>query len=242
MGQGSAQGGGRGRGAHFAHAEHPDASLLPDPSLPPDLRRRPRAPRPIRVGDERRTRGRRLPRPVTVLVVACATAVVVAAGWGIVSWQGMLAQRRQGTGVALALTVPGYGSGSSPIPLRVTGTTDSGSPVSGVRIVSQERGWLALYPGTYEVAAAGAPVTGAGGTFAVPDGSWEVRVGSQDSQVAAPDGSVSDTVAIAYRPLDPGSVTEGDVAAIRGWMLDVGVQGVDAYTSAVEARRSAAGS
>lgn len=242
MGWEPAQGGGRGRGAHFARAPHPDASSLPDPSLPPNLRRRPRAPRPVRVGDERRVRGRRLPRPVTALVAVAAAAVVVAVGWGLLSWQGMLARQRQGTGVALVLAIPGYGTGSSPIPLRVTGTTESGSPVSGVRIVSQAHGWLALHPGTYDLEAAGSPVTGSGGTFAVPKGAWHVVVTSQDAQVTAPNGTVSDRVSMTYRALGPEDVTEDDVAAIRGWMLDAGVQGVDAYTSAVETTRSGAGS
>lgn len=238
MRQGSGQdGGGRGD-AHLSRSGHPDASSLPDPALPPDLRRRVRGARPVRVGDERRVRERRPPRVAVALVVLAAAAVVAAAGWGIASWRGMLAQQRRGTGVALALAVPGYGSGSSPIPLRVTGTTESGSSVSGVRIVSQARGWLPLYPGTYEVRAAGAPVTAAGGTFSVPEGSWEVRVGTSGAEVTAPDGSKSDAVSIAYRPLDPGDVTDEDVASIRGWMLDVGVQGVDAYVSAVESARS----
>lgn len=248
MRAGSAHDAGRGPGetpgARQTYPAHPDASRLPDPALPPDLQGRVRGTRPVRVGEghgRHVPRGRRLPGPALAIVVLAVAAVVAGAAWGLFEWQSALAQQRRGTGVALELAVPGYGSGSSPIPLRVTGTTEGGSAVSGVRLVSRTRDWLSLYPGTYEVRAQGAPVTSDGRTFSVPEGTWEVRVTGQSAEVTAPDGSASNAVSIAYEALAPQDVTDGDVAAIRSWMLDAGVQGVDAYTSAVETRRSAAG-
>lgn len=216
---------------------HPDASQVPDPALPPGLRRRVRGFRPVRVAPRQR-RHRLGRRPVIALIVAAAAGVVMLGGFlGWRLWQQRLWEQRRGTGVPLELVVPGYGEGSSPVPLRVSGTTDEGSTVAGVRIVTKLDGWLSLLPGSYTVTAVGSPVTAAGGMFSVPKGSWRVEVTSDGGSVTAPDGTVSDEVAISYTPLSPADITDDQVGAIRAWMLDVGVQGVDRYVESVEATR-----
>lgn len=173
-----------------------------------------------------------------MLLVGLAAGAVVAGGvWGWHLWQDRLAAQRRGTGVALELDVPGYGEGSSPIPLRVTGTTDGGSSVAGVRILSQTEGWLSLYPGSYEVEAAGSPVTATGGTFVVPEGTWVVTVDERGGQVTSPDGTEGEALQLRYAPVAPSEVTDEQVDAIRTWMVGLGVQGVDGYVSAVEQTR-----
>lgn len=227
---------------------HPDAARLPDPAAPsagqaepgPHAERprvRVRAPRPVRVGLRSRRLGRRRSLVVAVIVVGALVVVVGGGLWAWRAWQAGLAEQQRGTGVPMELDVPGYGEGSSPIPLRVTGTTDDGSSVRGVRIVTQTQGWLSLYPGTYEVEAVGSPVTASGGTFSVPQGTWRVRVTSEGGEVTAPEGTVSNGLEIAYEPVQAADVTDEDVDAIRAWMVDLGVQGVEGYTSLVEAAR-----
>lgn len=220
-------------------APHPDASRVPDPALPPGLRRRVRGPRPVRVGPsgQRLLRGQR--ELVVVLAVLAVLVAVAGAGLGWHAWQSSLAVQRNGTGVPFGLEVPGFGEGSSPIPLRVEGTTEGGAAVSGVRLVSQTSGWLSLAPGSYEVSVAGSPVTAEGGVFSVPTGVWRVSVSAVSGQVTAPDGTVSASLSIAFEPKDPDDVTQKDVEDIRAWMLDLGVQGVDGYASAIEAAGAA---
>lgn len=215
---------------------HPDASKVPDPALPPGLRRRVRGFRPVRVAP-RRLRHHLARRPVVVVVAAAAAVVVLGGVLGWRLWQARISEGRHGTGVPLELAVPGYGEGSSPIPLRVAGTTDEGATVAGVRIVIKTDGWLSLRPGTYTVTPVGSPVTAAGGVFSVPEGVWRLEVTSDGGRVTAPDDTTSDAVGISYEPKSPADVTDEDVSAIRAWMLDVGVQGVDGYVDAVEATR-----
>lgn len=175
------------------------------------------------------------------LTAAAATLVVVGAwlGWRVVR-EAYRASAR-GTGVEVHLAIPGYGEGSSPVPLLIDGTTEGGARVRGVRLLSQTDLTLTLAPGTYAIEAVGSPVTASGGTYRAPEGNYEVRVGDGSTDVTAPDGSSSGALEMRYDPVSPGDVTDDDLAAIRAWMVDEGVQGVDGYVSAVEAARRAAG-
>lgn len=173
---------------------------------------------------------------VLVLVGVAAALVVLAAwlGWGALRDAYRMQTRR--AGVEVRLTLPGYGEGASPVPLGIEGTTDAGVNVSRVRLVSDVSATLTLVPGSYTVTPVGSPVTATGTIYRVPEGSYAVRVTEDSAEVTGPDGSVSGEVDIAYEPIPADEVTDEDVAAIRGWMVDEGVQGVDGYISAIRDR------
>lgn len=214
----------------------PAANEVPDPATPsvPEGRgTRPVDPRDAGRRVMPRHLGRRH-RPLVIVLVALAAVLVMTGGWH--AWRALreayLAGTR-GTGVELRLSVPGYGEGSSPVPIRVEGTTAGGARVAGVRLVSQTDSLLTLAPGSYTVTAVGSPVTSGGAIYQVPEGSWSVEVTGDGAEVTGPDGTPSDAVTMSFAPIASQQVTEEELDGIRDWMVDEGVQGVDGYISTV---------
>ena len=100
--------------------------------------------------------------------------------------------------VPLVIQIDGYDEGtSSPIPLKVTGTSKAGDAVDKVVLVKPSMPQLELLPGTYSIALAGYPVTADGTLFRGSVDTYEVTVGdSSSSDQVKSSGSAQDVVSV----------------------------------------------
>lgn len=148
--------------------------------------------------------------------------------------------------VPLVIQIDGYDEGaSSPIPLKVTGTSKVGDAVDKVVLVKPSMPQLELLPGTYSIALAGYPVTADGTLFRGSVDTYEVTVGdSSSSDHGKSSGSAQDVVSVtpvfAFAQIAPQEVRDSDVDALRAWLEAAQIQNAPQYVDAVTARRQEA--
>ena len=176
------------------------------------------------------------PVAAVIIVAAVAAAIII----GLIWWS----NTNQATdapfvgAVEVTLEIPDYGEGSSPVPIKVSGTTSAQEPLLETFLITPDNNKIELEEGRYHFTAEGSPVTGAGTIFGIPRGDFEVTVGPKGTKV---DGKTSSGPTFTYAVLAAENVTDQAVGNIRAWMEASGIpqEEIDAYAASIYAARDA---
>lgn len=188
--------------------------------------------------------------------IAITAAVVVLASFAVFGFINLVFQRRVMTYDAAVeealqtkvpfevdLQVSDYdASRTTPVPVRVTGTTKTGESVDEVQLLVPDQPFLQLLPGSYEVGLEGGPVSNAGTLYSASVDRFSIEVVEQ-VQGTVPDGRVvaeqTDTQMplLICRPIPPQDVRDEEIEAARAWMLAAGIAGAQEFADSVIIRR-----
>lgn len=138
---------------------------------------------------------------VVVLAALCAAVATCVSGW---SGQGITTCR-----LVLDAEMEGYDpSTDTPLPVRVTGTTDAGEEVSLTQGMYPGEP-LSLEPGAYDVTVLAGPLTASGTVYLPPDGPFSFDSGEADGPSDTEFGFGFDLESV-----DPAEVTEDELAGL----------------------------
>ena len=166
-----------------------------------------------------------------VLIAIVLAAAIIAAG-GYAVWH---SSTHKEVGVDVTIAADGWGDGSSPVPFTITDTDLDGKQVSKTVCLNPSDGSIQLQRGTYTIAAAGSPVTSAGGIFTYPSDILNVTVDKDGAHV----GEQSlDKATFAYTAIAPENVSDAQLQAITDWMAAAGIDSAKA-SAWVESARAA---
>lgn len=166
-----------------------------------------------------------------VLIAIVLAAAIIAVG-GYAVWH---SSTHKEVGVDVTIAADGWGDGSSPVPFTITDTDLDGKQVSKTVCLNPSDGSIQLQRGTYTIAAAGSPVTSAGGIFTYPSDILNVTVDKDGAHV----GEQSlDKATFAYTAIAPENVSDAQLQAITDWMAAAGIDSAKA-SAWVESARAA---
>lgn len=145
----------------------------------------------------------------------------------------------------VGLTFDHYPTGTTQVPVRISGRNFTGSAVNELRLMSPSRiNQIKLLRGNYTVSVPGSPVTATGGLYAVDSASYDISIGVLDGIVSITDASGTptnrtDAIGFSFTLLDPHDITDEQLAAAQAWMNEVGLARADEYLSAAQGLREA---
>lgn len=158
-------------------------------------------------------------RVAIVAAVAAAVTLLIIAAVSITTCAFMgspaLKAKRQTHPVTFVVSIDGYDSGSSRIPVHITGTDVDGNSVDKTIFMAYSGADTELAEGTYRAEVVGSPITSDGVIFSIPTTTLDFTLGSDlepGETFVFPDNSV-----FVFEPLAPEQMTEEAMQNALDW-------------------------
>lgn len=178
---------------------------------------------------------------IVVAVTAVALLIVVAVSVTTCAYMGSATSRahHQAHPVTFRVQIDDYGTGSSRIPVHITGTDLDGNAVDRTIFMAYSGADTELLEGTYHAEVVGSPITPDGVLFSIPTKTLDFTLGNDlepGESFVLPDDST-----FVFQPLAPDQMTDEAVKDALDWARKDEESGADVgkLEKAIETRRTA---
>lgn len=188
----------------------------------------------------------------TMKIVAIVMVVVIVVLGAVVAFL-LFSKYQQETStvtVKVSVQAPDYDAQTgSGVPVSIDGKDSNGSSVSEKILIDGSTAGVELHNGSYELKVAGSPVNATGGIYEVPAKTYSIKIDGNDVvidgeklPVEKTDGKIVEFSGIELFSIEPASVADAQIEAVRTWMQDFGLsqERIDSLVSLIKQSRAEA--